>query len=394
MEYSRLNDFFEFASQAFPASLFISASDRGVGAFLGCTPEEITLSSDTLNELVLRILFEAIMHSSRDERSHNDIISNLGDLSHSLYQLHTSGHLPRHFHADAEALIHAVDRLIEPFVLFELDRGTSTRPETLLSHLLLTKHTLSSSQIIDDQKGDDIEAFLTTKHINHLLFESFFLGHHSLLPCLRTLLAALTARPGWSQRLVRELSVHRRSCPHMCRKHTATLTEECIDIETKCLSFAKALCLEALRFTVAGWPFGCLREAFRDGEEFLAGDLVLLNEPAVFHDETIWFKGCQMPVTNEPFRHTFAPMGRHGRPNANYVASRVLLNSKVCFLPRAFLFRLLLATAANLFTHYSFTQAENEPEEFLKLPLFLSLDSSLMRCATLHQNDQICASKT
>lgn len=165
------------------------------------------------------------------------------------------------------------------------------------------------------------------------------------------------------------------------------LQEECFDLEAKCLSFTKALCLEALRFAVVGWPLGCLREAFRDGEEFLAGDLVLLNEPAVFHDPTIWFKECQVPATSELSQHAFAPMERHGRPNANYLASRVLLNSKVCFLPRAFLFRLLLATAAHLFTQCSFKQAEEEPEEFRDLPLVLPLDSALMRCATLCQND-------
>ncbi|KAL5109636.1 hypothetical protein TcWFU_000054 [Taenia crassiceps] len=388
VEYSRLNDFFEFASQAFPASIFIGASNRGVGAFLGCAPEQIVLTSDTLNQLVLQILFEAIMHPSWDKRTHRDAISKLGELSNDLFQLHTSRHLPKNIYVGAGALTRAVDRLIEPFVLLELHRDTSNRPGTLLSYLLWTKRTLSLSQPIDDQKSEDMNGFLTKQHITHLSFESFFLGYHSLIPCLRTLLAALTSRPGWCQRLLTELSEHQRSCPSRCRKHTATLTEECFDLETRCLSFTKALCLEALRFTVVGWPLGCLREAFRDGEEFLAGDLVLLNEPAVFHDPTIWFKECQMPVTGEPLQHAFAPMGRHGRPDANYLASRVLLNSKVCFLPRAFPFRLLLATAVHLFTQCSFRQAEEEPDEFWDLPLILPLDFSLMRCATLCQNDR------
>ncbi|VDK22281.1 unnamed protein product [Taenia asiatica] len=387
MEFSRLNDFFEFASQAFPAGLFTGASNRGVGTFLDCAPEEIILTPDTLKLLVLQILFEAIVHPSWDKRTHCDVIGKLSELSDDLFQLHTSGHLPKDFYVSGSALTRTVDRLIEPFVLLELDRGTSTRPETLLSYLLWTKRTLSLSQSIDDQNCEDVEGFLTIKHINHLSFESFFLGHHSLIPCLRTLLAALTARPGWGRRLHSELSEHQRSCPHRCRKHATNLTVECFDLETKCLSFAKALCLEALRFTVVGWPLGCLREAFRDGKEFLAGDLVLLNEPAVFHDPAIWFKECQMPATSEPLQHVFAPMDRHGKPNANYLASRVLLSSKVCFLPRAFLFRLLLATAAHLFTQCSFRQAEEGPKEFWDSPLVLPLDSSLMRCATLYQND-------
>lgn len=223
MEYSRLNDFFEFASQSFPASIFIGASIRGIGTFLGCAPEEVIVTPETLNQLVLQILFEAIMHPSWDKQAHRDAISKLGELSDDLFQLHTSGHLPKDIYVSASALTRIVDQLIEPFVLFELDRGTSTRPETLLSYLLWTKRALSLSQPIDDQKSEDIDGFLTKKHINHLLFESFFLGHHSLIPCLRTLLAAITARPGWGQRLVRELSEHQRCCPHRCRKHTANL---------------------------------------------------------------------------------------------------------------------------------------------------------------------------
>lgn len=387
MEYSRLNDFFEFASQAFPASIFIGASDRGIRTFLSTASKEITLTSDNLNRLVLHILFEAIMHSSWGERTQCDTLTELNELSNGFFHLHIFGHLPRRFHVGGSALTHAVDRLVEPLVLFELGRGTNIKSETLLSYLLWIKRTLSLSQPLDDQKSEDVEAFLTKKHINHLLFESFFLGHHSLIPCLRTLLAALTARPGWGQQLLRELSEHRRSCPYRCRKHTANLTEECIDLETRCLSFTKALCLESLRFTVVGWPLGCLREAFRDGERFLADDLVLLNEPAVFHDPTIWFKEYQVAASREPLQHAFAPMERHGRPDANYLASRVLLSSKVCFLPRAFLFRLLLATTAHLFTWCSFRQVEEEFEEFPNLPLFLPLDSSLMRCANLCQND-------
>ena len=229
MEYARLNTFVEFASQSLPISVFIDASDRGTAAFLASSSEEIIFNLENLNRFVLHILFEAIMRSSSDKPDHRGIIlAEIGELSHGLFLLHTSGHLPKNFHIDVDQLPQAVNHLVEPQVMSELGSQCSRAAlKTLLSHFLLTKRTLRLSQSLDDvdnQNNCDLEAFLTAEHLSHLLFECLFIAHHSLVPCFRTVLAALAARPKWRRTLSREISDNLKSCPFKCVRHRAHLT--------------------------------------------------------------------------------------------------------------------------------------------------------------------------
>lgn len=157
-----------------------------------------------------------------------------------------------------------------------------------------------------------------------------------------------------------------------------------MDAESRCFSFTKALCLEVLRFTVAGWPFGCLREAFRDGGGYFAGDLVLLNEPAVFHNPDIWFDTPSRVLFGGE-QHAFIPTERRSTSVTN-LPHCMILNSKVCFLPRAFLFHVLLASTVHLFSRCSFKDPqEEEGMGFSNLPLLLPLDFSAMCDAVLKQ---------
>ena len=160
-----------------------------------------------------------------------------------------------------------------------------------------------------------------------------------------------------------------------------------MDAESGCLLFTKALCLEAIRFTVAGWPLGCLREAFRDGESYFAGDLVLLNEPAVFHDPDIWFKKLPQVLSGDE-KHLFIPT-RGQKADTADLTQRMLLNSKLCFLTREFIFHLLLASTVHLFSRCSIKDARGEEAvEFSDPPLFLPLDFSAMCDVVMRQRNQ------
>ena len=228
MEYAKLEDFFQFASQTLPIHALISAFDRGVAAFLASTPEEITLTSENIDRLVLHILFEAIMHTPLDMPAHHDIIARVSELSHGFFTMHASGRLPKDFPIGVNDLPCAVSQLVEPLVLSEIDRQyTDSAPGTLLSHFLLTNHIFHRSQHfdnVDNVESCNLEAFLSTGCLSHLLFECLFLAHHSLVPCLRTLLSALSARPTWRRRLSRELTDNLDGCPYKCIKHKTQLT--------------------------------------------------------------------------------------------------------------------------------------------------------------------------
>ncbi|VDD75688.1 unnamed protein product [Mesocestoides corti] len=388
-DYSKLDDLFEFTLQSLPANFFMEASRLGLRSYFASSPWEVTLKYDIVRQIVSWVLFETIIASSSSPYLpgdiRHDILGRLDELSQGIMQLHSTGKLQKggFICRNPHEFAQAVDKLLEPLLLFELERVVK-KPETLLSHLLLTRKTLSAN-LLNRHDAEEL-APLTTKNLSHFLFEVLFIGQYALTPCLRTILAALTLRSEWRKQLVAEISDHLRNCSHKCRRHSSVLMEKCMDLDSKCLSFAKSICLESVRFNVSGWPLGALREALRDGDSFFAGDVVLLNEPAVFHDTAIWFMRDLPPLaTSIKFlQFPFDPVGRHGTETANYLASRVLLNSRVCFMRRDFIFRLLLATTIEIFTQYSLKPDQVEgSSEFSDLPLYLPLDPSLMCDAVL-----------
>ncbi|KAM7538073.1 hypothetical protein Aperf_G00000076239 [Anoplocephala perfoliata] len=381
VDHLRLREFFDFASQNLSADLYIEAAAHGVDYFLKPLPSKMNLTDSDVNRLLLTILFQTILHRDLDKKTSGAIIAKLGELSQALLILHTTGRLPEPFQSfGIKWLTQSISQLTEPLILFDLDRNRNCPPKTLLSHLLAARQKLSPLEV----KNKDIEGFLSTKHLGHLLFECIFIGHHSLLPCLRIIFEAFQKRSVWAQRLAEDLTDHRRTCPYVCRKHAADLTEDCLQLYSGCLPFCKDLSLEALRFVVAGWPMGCASESYRDGDGYLAGDVVLINEPAVFHDDSLWFN--EKPLNARTHQCAFLPLRRHGSTSADYLATRILLNSKVGFLPRIHLYRILLATIVHLFTRCSMRSEFEINEEFANLPLYLSANKELGNI-DLHRND-------
>nr|CDS32477.1 cytochrome P450 [Hymenolepis microstoma] len=385
-EHSRLREFFDFASETICTNLFVAASTRATDHFLKVLPSKFILTDESIGRLALQILFQSTLHHEIEEKSSCEILLKLDELSRGLLTLHTTGMLPKPFQSiGVKWITEGVNQLLQPFIIYHLDRSRNVPPKTLLSHILGSKQKLSLSGI----KSDDIEGFLTTSHISHLVFEYLFIGYHSLLPCLRIILDVLNNRSIWAQQLVEDLTKHRRSCSFICSKHTADLKEDCLELDSGCLPFCKDLCLEALRFVVSGWPLGCIRESYRDGGGYLAGDLVLFNEPAVFHDESIWFpqKVCNVGTGVHPF----LPFDRHGCKTSNYLTYRVLLNSKVGFVPRFHIYRILLATIVNLFTKCSIktvSASDNAVvDEFASLPLYLPMVAQFSSSIELHKKD-------
>uniref|UniRef100_A0A0R3STZ4 Cytochrome P450 n=2 Tax=Hymenolepis diminuta TaxID=6216 RepID=A0A0R3STZ4_HYMDI len=386
VDHSRLAEFFDFVSQTISTNLFIGASVRGTDHFLKVSPSRFILTDENVDRLVLTILFQAILHHEMDEKSCCEVLLKLDELSRGLLSLHTTGILPKPFQSiGIKWITEGVNQLFQPFIIYHLDHNRNIPPKTLLSHILVSKRKLSLSNI----KSEDVEGFLTTSHLSHLLFECFFIGHHSLLPCLRIILEALKNRSIWAKRVADDLTNHQKSCPFSYCKHTTGLTEECLELDSGCLPFCKDLCLEALRFVVSGWPLGCVRESYRDGDGYLAGDLILFNEPAVFHDKSIWYP--HKPCNTETDLHSFLPFGRHGCKTSNSLTSRVILNSKIVFMPRFHIYRILLATIVHLFTKCSIkTDSSSDSiieDEFANLPLYLPTVSEFSSSTELYKND-------
>ncbi|VDO06152.1 unnamed protein product [Rodentolepis nana] len=386
VEHSRLGEFFDFANGTICTSLFVGASIRAMDHYLKVLPPKFTLTDESIGRVALETLFQFILHHETGEKSSREILLKFDELSRGLLNLHTTGMLPKPFRSiGVKWITEGVNQLLQPFIIYHLNHSKNVPPKTLLSHILESKRKLSLSGI----KSEDIEGFLTTRHLSHLVFEYLFIGYHSLLPCLRLILEVLNNRSIWAQQLSKDLTNHRKSCSFICSKHTADLKEDCLELDSGCLPFCKDLCLEALRFTVSGWPLGCIRESYRDGDCYLSGDLILLNEPAVFHDESIWFS--QKVCNTGTGVHPFLPFDRHGCKASNYLTYRVLLNSKVGFVPRFHIYRILLATIVHLFTKCSIkTDSSLDSaalDEFANLPLYLPMVAQLSSGIELHKKD-------
>lgn len=173
---------------------------------------------------------------------------------------------------------------------------------------------------------------------------------------------------------------------HLCITYNVLgLKDYCFDLDSPCYAWTKALCLEAIRFTVAGWPFGVLRLAIRDGQisggqHFNNKDLVLLNEPAVFHDSQIWPNFATIPSTS---KNTFDPVRHLQLGESNSLLSGLLVNSSAGFLPRMFVYQALAGVLLNFTaSHWNLEHAsaaemgEEETDAFLQAPCFLPLNTS------------------
>ncbi|CAH8523927.1 unnamed protein product [Heterobilharzia americana] len=165
----------------------------------------------------------------------------------------------------------------------------NTKSTNLLLQLISTYHVLK-------EEGSSSE-FLTLTHIIHVLSECCLLTRYTLNKTLKVLLKILAVKPKWQHNIRRECrqflqmrydqtKLDSLSCNHypsylcMSLKHT------------QCLVYTKALIQETLRLCLLGWPFGCLRQALRDGEimgqDFGEGELVLFDEPSYYSDSDLW----------------------------------------------------------------------------------------------------------
>ncbi|VDN11943.1 unnamed protein product [Dibothriocephalus latus] len=316
----------------------------------------ITLDALKFSHVALHIVFATVLlrteHGKPVDHASGEIgkvILNLDRLLHSLLQIHVDGKVRSDLDLNVSTtdILKTTDALFNPLILLEIERVTTVKMEekpaleeeidgwnfvpslqsawttSLLSHLL------SYKSLLEEQEGTDF-SFLTLRHISHSLLELLMLGKHTLAVCLHTCLLVIAERPDWQARLLKEITTHVVECPHAEGSTETHLADECFEIEADCLPWAKALCLETLRFTVAGWPFDALFEATRDGQvcgyNYNAGDLLLLNEPRVFHDPGVWFGAAERPAAE--------------------VYDSI---SSICHPPRAFIYRLLLAALIEFF---------------------------------------------
>ncbi|CAH8558615.1 unnamed protein product [Schistosoma haematobium] len=166
----------------------------------------------------------------------------------------------------------------------------SEKPTNLLLQLINTYHYLK-------EEGSSNE-FLTLTHIIHLLGECCLITRYTMNKTLKTLLTILAIKPKWQDNVRKECKQYLEIQYNHKTQRSASLCSHplshlCMSLEhTKCLVWTKALIQETLRLCVPGWPFGCLRQALRDGEilnqDIAEGELVLFDEPSYYSDPDLW----------------------------------------------------------------------------------------------------------
>ncbi|CAH8542671.1 unnamed protein product [Schistosoma guineensis] len=166
----------------------------------------------------------------------------------------------------------------------------SEKPTNLLLQLINTYHYLK-------EEGGSNE-FLTLTHIIHLLGECCLITRYTMNKTLKTLLTILAIKPKWQDNVRKECKQFLEIQYNHKTQRSASLCSHplshlCMSLEhTKCLVWTKALIQETLRLCVPGWPFGCLRQALRDGEilnqDIAEGELVLFDEPSYYSDPDLW----------------------------------------------------------------------------------------------------------
>nr|VZI36184.1 unnamed protein product [Spirometra erinaceieuropaei] len=386
--YSDFRTLFDLSLLNFPTFAHIGGARFGLQLFAHFLERQQStqLSAPEFNLLALHVLCATALlrtepgkpiDQATDETE--KVILGLDRLLHSLLQIHVDGKLRSGVEPDVSmtAIFKAADALFNPIILLEIERVTAAKleeqseqeeeadgwnfvsPSRCAWTTSLLSHLLSYKSLLEEEEGTDF-SFLTLRHISHSLLEILLLGRHTLAVCLHTCLTVLAERPDWRAHLRKELAAHAVGCQRRGVSAETQLTDDCLEVEVDCLPWTKALCLETLRFTVAGWPFDALFEATRDGQisdhNYNAGDLILLNEPLVFHDPGVWFGAADRSAAEvydsvgsqkRPFNpFNFADL--HSSTTA-YLVSNLLLSSGVCQPPRTFIYRLFLATLVELF---------------------------------------------
>ncbi|KAK4471460.1 hypothetical protein MN116_004887 [Schistosoma mekongi] len=270
-------------------------------------------------------------------------ILNLRECVRSLELLHTQGYCaqkpnffktilqPFYFNTtllcDTDEIIATVHNLINPLIHYYLDKllcneetGGSTNnpnndleylqrrkmPTNLLLQLINTYHFLK-------EEGSPNE-FLTLTHIIHLLSECCLLVRYTLSKTLKVLLTVLAIKPKWQNNVRREckqfldMQHNHQKIQKFASPYDHFPSHLCMSLEhTKCMVWTKAIIQETLRLCIPGWPFGCLRQALRDGQileqDFDEGELVLFDEPSYYSDPELWSADEDTELTkNQPHR--------------------------------------------------------------------------------------------
>ncbi|VDL85206.1 unnamed protein product [Schistocephalus solidus] len=387
--YSEFRTLFDLSLLNFPIFAHLDGARFGLQYFDNSMeiPQSIQLDALKFSQLALHILFATVLlrteHGKPIDHVSEEIgkvILNLDGLLHSLLQIHVDGRRWSDLEPDASAtdILKTADALFNPLILLEIERATAAKMEEQSGHeeeidgwsfvpspqsawitTSLLSHLLSYKSLLEEEEGTDF-SFLTLRHISHSLLELLLFGKHTLAVCLHTCLSVMAERPDWQARLRKEVAAHIVGCQYGEGSTDTQITDECFEVEAACLPWAKALCMETLRFTVAGWPFNALFEATRDGQvsnhNYNAGDLILLNEPLVFHDPVVWFGAADRPAAEvydsvSSRKRPFNPFNFEDlhSPATAYLVSNLLLNSGICHPPRAFIYRLLLVTLVELF---------------------------------------------
>nr|CAH8849908.1 unnamed protein product [Trichobilharzia regenti] len=242
----------------------------------------------------------------------------------------------------------------------------SKKSTNLLLQLIISYHYLK-------EEGSSNE-FLTLTHIIHLLVECCLVTRQTLNKNLKVLLKVLALKPEWQDNLRKECkqfleNYYNRTNP-MSPSPTHCPSHLCFSLKhTKCLVFTKALIQETLRLCALGWPFGCLRQAFRDGQivgqDFSEGELVLFDEPAYYSDPDLWDtdlpnnENKRIGIENQAYK-TFDPQRFiekfPGEENSTKLeltlpvhwARNILQGYTVC-VPHQFTYLVLTTTLVHLF---------------------------------------------
>lgn len=266
--------------------------------------------------------------------------------------------------SNLEKLIHPLVRRVLAQTLNSDERTCNMPHSTDYSHSFLNQLIRSYRQM--ELQGEYVDS-LKVDHLSHSLCEIGMILRAVLTRHLRLLLAVLAQRPLWQSRLRNEAAfAHEKLAPFenpLAMKgspHPLKLLFQ----QTRCLVWTKALASEVMRCCAPAWPFGCLREAVRDGEldgfEYAEGELVLFNQPFYLSDSRLWEEGESFPGNAKHKHLPFNPMrfiecepGTTSFHHLKWPAhwTQFILKSCTVYIPNETLYRMLIT----LLLHLSWT---------------------------------------
>ncbi|KAG5446559.1 hypothetical protein CSKR_111594 [Clonorchis sinensis] len=341
------------------------------------------------------------MHESVAQKA--NFVSHLKSLVNSLESFHTDGK-PSNYQdtvlrgpSTVAELLSSTDRLLSPLVQHAMARSLShtqefpsrklqvkSRSDSYLNRLVRTYHQLN-------EEGEFVD-FMHMTHLTHCLSEICLILRFILARNLRLLFAALAQRPVWQQRLREEVLSSSKESSAMIESGVPDLRWASANLllqRTDQLVWTKALVNEAMRFTAPGWPWGCIRQATRDGRiqecDYAQDDLILFNQPAYLSDPTLW-NGETLADSSSPTPHLGFNPWRFLDPEVSILRNQklclpvhwaqfVLMGYTVC-IPNECIYRLL--TALLLHLSYSGWRIQNaSPNDELNLtddPVLLTSD--------------------